>query len=640
MAHFPLLSCENSTVEEDFLSRPTTLFFMFLVLLMAQAVTALELDRTRFMGIEEVRPGMTGYGLSVFKCYAVERFDVRVVDVIYSFIGPRSHAVLAEISGGPDGIVDQARVISGMSGSPIYLTDNQGRERLVGALAYGWGMGVIGLVGITPIAEMLAVGEQADEVAETWHEQTAAPGRLFPREMLTRPDELATLFQPHDASAETSPGLETPGGFLPRLSIPLVLSGLSPQTVRLARPLLERMGLTPVTGGGGGGTGDLYTYHGPAPAYTPGGAIGAILFNGDAVGAGVGTITHVEGDRVLAFGHPMFNFGAFHAPVAPAVIHGIVPLLTSSFKVGTALDPNGVLLQDRPAAIAARQGPPPRMVPLNISVDFPGQRHEKPYRFNLTPHQEFMPLFTAILFLNTVLSGLAEGKDVTVQVDFRAQIEGRDDLVRHEVFSGGSPVSMALALMAPLLRLTLNEYQPVVIESLDMQITSREERSALYLEEVILLDRRVRAEQEVRVMLKLQDYRGRRLQREVRVPLPASLPSGAEYAIEIMDDASFRKMEQKRAPAKGYARSLEHLIRLVNTEASAHQFHLLLTSGETGVVLNGEEHARLLPTFLSKLVSSRAAGMHGLTKGTVLGEELIDFPAPVYGMGRVSFVVD
>src|SRR5437764_15405038 len=36
----------------------------------------------RIMPVSEVRPGMKGYGLTVFRGTAIERFDVTVVDVL------------------------------------------------------------------------------------------------------------------------------------------------------------------------------------------------------------------------------------------------------------------------------------------------------------------------------------------------------------------------------------------------------------------------------------------------------------------------------------------------------------------------------------------------------------------------------
>ena len=41
----------------------------------------------------------------------------------------------------------------------------------------------------------------------------------------------------------------------------------------------------------------------------PGDAIGVMLVNGDLQLGGTGTVTHIDEDRVYAFGHPLYNLG-------------------------------------------------------------------------------------------------------------------------------------------------------------------------------------------------------------------------------------------------------------------------------------------------------------------------------------------
>ena len=44
-----------------------------------------------------------------------------------------------------------------MSGSPIYLTDDQGRSRMIGAFAYGWPLMKDPVAGVQPIEYMLGI---------------------------------------------------------------------------------------------------------------------------------------------------------------------------------------------------------------------------------------------------------------------------------------------------------------------------------------------------------------------------------------------------------------------------------------------------------------------------------------------------
>ena len=73
-----------------------------------------------------VREGMTGYGLSVFKGTRIDRFEVKVVSVLKNF-NPKYDVVLIECKGAN---LEHTGAIAGMSGSPIYLKDDQGRVTL------------------------------------------------------------------------------------------------------------------------------------------------------------------------------------------------------------------------------------------------------------------------------------------------------------------------------------------------------------------------------------------------------------------------------------------------------------------------------------------------------------------------------
>src|SRR5438067_11246964 len=90
-------------------------------------------DPARHMRVSEVRQGMKGYGLSVFRGTKIERFDVEVLSILRNF-NPRHDVILVSCKGAN---LEHTGSIAGMSGSPIFLKDEQGRERMAGAFAYG-----------------------------------------------------------------------------------------------------------------------------------------------------------------------------------------------------------------------------------------------------------------------------------------------------------------------------------------------------------------------------------------------------------------------------------------------------------------------------------------------------------------------
>src|SRR5215831_11624156 len=72
---------------------------------------------TKFMSVDEVQPGMKGYGRTVFQGTKIEQFDVELLGVLKNF-APKQDMILARLSGGP---LARTGVIAGMSGSPVYI---------------------------------------------------------------------------------------------------------------------------------------------------------------------------------------------------------------------------------------------------------------------------------------------------------------------------------------------------------------------------------------------------------------------------------------------------------------------------------------------------------------------------------------
>src|SRR5260370_32864212 len=103
------------------------------------------------MPISQVRAGMRGYGLTVFRGTKIERFSVTIVDVLRKGNPnyPGHDAILIRMSGGP--ITERnANLNQGMNGSPPYING-----KVVGAFSIGEGVTKEPLSYANPIEDML-----------------------------------------------------------------------------------------------------------------------------------------------------------------------------------------------------------------------------------------------------------------------------------------------------------------------------------------------------------------------------------------------------------------------------------------------------------------------------------------------------
>ncbi|MCA9705714.1 MAG: hypothetical protein KDK70_07695, partial [Myxococcales bacterium] len=315
------------------------------------------------MSVDEVVPGMKGHAVTVFFGEKSDRFEIEVVDVMRNYL-PKQDAVLFRSN---DPRLEHSGIVGGMSGSPIFLEDAKGDRRLVGALSYGWRFNKDPLGGLTPIANMLDVGElpfrpdviprpsgprgRAREGSRAWADQMLGL-QADPLPARRRPDELEE------------------GLSLGPLPLPLTVSGFGPATSRL---LGETFGMIPVRGGSGPAGSSGKSASAKPKKWQPGDSVSVVLIRGDSSAASNGTVTWVgpKGDRLLAFGHSMFEDGPSNLPIANARVHTIINSVDRSVKMSSPLTIQGLMYQDRQAAIALRTDLRAPMIPVKTVMRGP-----------------------------------------------------------------------------------------------------------------------------------------------------------------------------------------------------------------------------------------------------------------------------
>src|SRR5215475_8659184 len=114
--------------------------------LMLASVPALAEPPFGTISVKDVKPGMTGYGLTVFEGTKPERFNVRVIGVLHKFV-PMEDIILINSD---DPRLKYSGGVAGMSGSPIFL-----EGKLAGAFAYGFQFAKDPIAGVTPIEYMI-----------------------------------------------------------------------------------------------------------------------------------------------------------------------------------------------------------------------------------------------------------------------------------------------------------------------------------------------------------------------------------------------------------------------------------------------------------------------------------------------------
>lgn len=376
------------------------------------------------ISVDEVRPGMTGYGLTVFRGTTPERFDVEVIDVLHNF-RPDMDLILVRTD---HPILDHASTVAGMSGSPIYLDG-----RLAGAYAYGWPFGKDPIAGVTPISAMFEeMGRPvrpdafpgADAIPAMRARRSTPPSGPSPRLAGLRPytggdrsalDPLREHAERHGVTGRSS----DPRG-MQRASTPLMLGGFTDQMANQLGDLLEPFGFLALQAGGGAregqGTG--------AQRFVDGGSIGVQLIRGDVTATAVGTVTHVGRRRLVAFGHPMMNAGEIGLPTSTARVLHILASQSRSFKIAEGEQPLGTLIHDRQSAIVVDTGLEAHTVPVKLRIHGVQGAPRSEWNMEVVSHRVLTPILAFAGIANAVGATASDQTDVIYTADMKVEIEG------------------------------------------------------------------------------------------------------------------------------------------------------------------------------------------------------------------------
>ncbi|MGA2265845.1 MAG: hypothetical protein ABSH10_05380, partial [Phycisphaerae bacterium] len=269
------------------------------------AATAMVEKSDRYLDISRVKPGMKGYGLTVLSGTQPVRFEAEIISVMPRW-GPHQDVILARL-GGPD--MERLGVAAGMSGSPVYVRDDRdGKDKLIGAVAFTYPALKEPICGIQPITQMLAIPQGSTPGATAEDSGDKSSRELLAAAMDPRQTDLVSVLG--RVQGQRWQRFSPVGSDLSPLATPLMIRGLGDSAFqRLRQPLLEA-GLMPVKAGGASGR----AADGHA-AFVPGSAISVALMTGDLDVSAVGTVTDVTGDHLLAMGHSLFAEGDVEIPV-------------------------------------------------------------------------------------------------------------------------------------------------------------------------------------------------------------------------------------------------------------------------------------------------------------------------------------
>jgi hypothetical protein len=487
--------------------------------------------------LANVKRGQTGYGLTTMAGTKPERFTFEVVSVVHNFL-PKQDIILVKSD---DKKLAVTGFWQGMSGSPLYIED-----KLVCAFSYGFRFNKISLGGCTPIDYMKKEGlapplrakvvatkgggpkivQQPASTMSDWRQwtksETVDPQAALDALGPARQSWLLSAPLPHVSKpAENDAGAMT-------ASVPLSVSGFSAPAFSQLEKMFANSNLAPMRAGGAGGSANAET--GPAK-FEMGGSIAVELIRGDMSAAATGTVSYIDGNNVLAFGHPMFQTGETYAPVATSYVHTVIPSAQSAFVMASPIKEIGSLTQDRQSMIAADTNLRTPSIPVAITIVSEAGKHVEKGTFNVEVlDNKFLTApITGAALMNAVNYYLPDRDDVTARVESSVRVKGAQPIEFVDYLyanDGASSVMGSVRGLRVIVPLLMNPFAPVQIERVDIRVELKFEANFGDIKEIKVPTTDLIAGQRNMVQVLMSTWDGKDILEEVPVDVPKHLAGG------------------------------------------------------------------------------------------------------------------
>ena len=551
--------------------------------LIAAAVTALSILSTRpalaegtepkpatYWKVDDLRPGMKGTGQTVMVGTKLEEFGAEVLGVMKG-VSPGRDMILCRLTGCN---LEHAGIIQGMSGSPIYIDG-----KLIGAVAFAWEFAKDPIAGVTPFEQMVSYVRSSDRktAVEARDGIKAADARATSSNFLPLVEGLAddgvapgSSFGPVAVSGGVA-------GMKP-IATPLSASGFSPRALALLEERFRPLGMAPMAGGAA--SPNIIRDQGDKPL-VPGSPLSIAMVTGDFDISGIGTVTHVEGNRVYGFGHPMMGLGSCEFPMMSGYIHTVYPRASVSMKMGSPLKVIGVIDTDVSTGVAGRLGAKPDMMPLSVQVKNGRYSDRQTYHVEIVREPNLLPSLVMTVLTNAIDTEGNLPEELTARVKATIRLKGHDPLVVSDTLSGprySGPMGPA-ALFSPVASvvniLMKNPLEKIRIEGIDCEVDVSPGRTVATIESARLSSDKVEPGSTLKAFVTLKPFKGERSTVVVSVPLPAELPEGT-YEASLNDLTASVRRRIRNEPGLVEPRDLDALLKFVRLQTSTQHTSLYL----------------------------------------------------------------
>ena len=562
-----------------------------LVVLAALALAAALSAQTALFPLKDIKPGMHGTGRTVFNGNKIEDFQVEILGVLDN-IGPKESLILARLSGGP---LEHTGVMQGMSGSPVYIDG-----KLIGAVAMAFPFAKDPIAGIRPIEAMLRTSSAA-----TPPSPPATPAAAIQRAdlALNERDLTRRIPRPEPASGGDARMID--------IATPLSFGGFSRATLDAFAPQLRALGLEPRQGVTSGGK--IEPVMGDPAGLKPGSMISVQLMAGDLSVGADGTVTHIDGNRIYAFGHRFLDIGSTALPFARAEVLTLLANTNTSFKISTAKEWMGTIYQDRNTAVAGELGKRPPMVPVSVSLSRAGKPVES-YQMQMVNDALLSPLLLQMAVFSAIDATERTVGTSSIRVTGQIEFQNASAPLRiNNMYAAdnGSPMLASLSAAIPVAFVMQGGFESLQLKKVSLNLEAFDQKKQLSIDGITTSRRDVRAGEKVQLNVSLTGENGVETVRRVDYQVPIGAEPGPLFF--TVADANTANIADFRQVLTATARTPGQLVSTVNNLHPNTKAYIRVWRADPAFQLEGADLPDP-PASVSMILSGSQSSSAGITQ--------------------------
>lgn len=442
-----------------------------------------QINAEEFMQVKDIKTGMQGIAKTVVEGDTISTFDVKVLGIMENK-GPSGDLILAEFSGP---VIDKSGGIAhGMSGSPVYIDG-----KLVGAVAYGWGFSRSHIGMITPIDQMVKLWDEpyTKNIPNPWNKDR----KLIP------------------------------------IGTPLMAYGFDSSAAEFIQDKLKDYDIKVYDTASSTGDDE-------EQPLLPGSSVAATLIDGDLKLGAIGTVTYVDKDKIVAFGHPYMKEGETGYFMHNSRIFTVINSVESSFKLGSIGKNIGAITEDRGAGIAGTIGLTPKYVPLSIKTTDLDRNVNKDSHVRVISDDSLTPSLITSSIYNFLKKTIDRNGGGTAKITYtiRPLDSKLKPYTRSDMFYSSTNVAYKSIdkLYDIVDRLLNNSFVDYSIENVDVSVDVTKDRKTAQIIDATASPIIVSPGDSIRVSVNLHPFRGEDFTKMLTFKVPEKQPLG-EMKLEV-----------------------------------------------------------------------------------------------------------